>query len=235
MQKEFLEVLYEDNHIIAINKPAGWLVQGDETGDVPISEVVKAYIKNKYNKPGDVFLGTIHRLDRPVSGVLLFARTSKALERMNKLFEDRQIQKTYLAVVEHRPKELSGHLEHFLVKNKDKNITTAHNTKRYKDAKKAGLDYKLIGELGDHCVLAVEPETGRSHQIRAQLAKIGCPIRGDLKYGAKRFNENGSIHLHAFSLEFVHPVQKETIKIMSFPPDEQLWNIFQDAIADEMV
>lgn len=235
MQQEYLDVLYEDNHLIAINKPAGWLAQGDETGDEPISEAVKRYIKAKYNKPGDVYLGTIHRLDRPVSGVLLFARTSKALERMNKMFQDRQVEKKYIAIVEERPKELSGTLEHFLLKDHAKNITTAFNTQRYKDAKKCRLTYRLIGELGDHCALEVIPETGRSHQIRAQLAKIGCPIRGDVKYGARRHNQDGRIHLHSFSLTFIHPVQKEEITIMSFPPHEQLWDIFQAAIADEML
>jgi 23S rRNA pseudouridine1911/1915/1917 synthase len=235
MELEYLDVLYEDNHLIIINKPAGWLVQGDETGDQPISEVVKSYIKKKYDKPGDVFLGTVHRLDRPVSGVLLFARTSKALERMNKLFADRQIQKTYIALVEKRPKELSGTLTHYLSKDKSKNLTTAYTSQRYKDAKKASLDYRLIGEVGDFCALEVKPETGRSHQIRAQLAKMKCCIRGDVKYGASKPNEDGRIHLHSFSLEFIHPVTQEPIKVMNFPPDEQIWNLFQDAIADEML
>jgi 23S rRNA pseudouridine1911/1915/1917 synthase len=232
----FLDVLYEDNHIIAINKPAGWLVQGDATGDAPITDIVKEYIKKKYDKPGDVYLGSPHRLDRPVSGVLLFTRTSKALERMTEMFRDRQIVKKYLAVVEKRPKELSGELVNYLVKDHATNITTAYSTQRYKDAKLSTLKYRLIGGMGNQHLLEVIPDTGRSHQIRAQLGKIKSPIRGDVKYGAAQSDaHNGSIYLHAFSLEFIHPVQKEPITIMCFPPEDQIWNLFQHAIADEML
>jgi 23S rRNA pseudouridine1911/1915/1917 synthase len=231
----FLDVIYEDNHIIAINKPAGWLVQGDSTGDEPITEAVKAYIKKKYDKPGDVYLGSPHRLDRPVSGVLLFTRTSKALERMTEMFRDRQVVKKYVAIVEKRPKELSGELVHYLVKDHAKNITTAYSSQRYKDAKLSSLKYRLIGSLGNQHALEVLPDTGRSHQIRTQLSKMGCSIRGDVKYGAKLSDHDGRIYLHAFSLEFIHPVQKEPIKIMCFPPEDQIWNLFQSAIADEML
>ncbi len=238
MKKEelYLDVIFEDNHLIAINKPAGWLTQGDETGDTPISEVVKSYIKEKFDKAGEAYLGSPHRLDRPVSGVLLFTRTSKALERMTELFRTREIKKTYLAIVEKRPKELQGELVHYLVKDQKTNITTAYNSQRYKDAKRSSLTYKLIGSLGDQHLLLVEPDTGRSHQIRTQLAKMGSPIRGDIKYGAKKIEgmHTGSIYLHAFCLEFEHPVQKTPLRIVSFPPEDQIWNLFQDVIADQL-
>ncbi len=232
MTEENFTVIYEDNHLIAINKPAGWLVQGDETGDTPLSEYVKDYIKQRYNKPGAVFLGTIHRLDRPVSGAVVFARTSKALERMNKLFEERKVHKTYLAVVENRPEELEGVLLHFISKSQEKNIvhvSSKQNNKHYKFAK---LEYKLLGGIGDQYLLEVKPHTGRPHQIRAQLAKIGCPIRGDIKYGAKKVNEDGRIHLHSVALEFEHPVQKTPICIKAALPNEQIWNLFSNALGD---
>jgi len=231
-KKHNIKVIYEDNHLIAINKPAGWLVQGDETGDLPLTEFVKDYIKRRYNKPGDVFLGVIHRLDRPVSGVTVFARTSKALTRMNKLFQERKVQKEYLAVVENRPEELEGRLVHYLTKDKERNVTSASNKQRYKSAKKAELDYEYLGGLADHHLLGIKPITGRPHQIRVQLARIGCNIRGDKKYGATKFNTDpGTINLHSNRLSFIHPVKKEPITIeASVPERDQVWQMYNDLI-----
>jgi len=220
-----ITVIYEDNHLIAINKPSGWLVQGDATGDATANDWVKHYIKIRYNKPGDVFLGTIHRLDRPVSGVTLFARTSKALERMNKQFQLRQVQKTYLAVVNQRPEKFQDKLVHFLTKDSNTNTAKAYSRQKPK-SKRAELDYQLKAEVGEHHLLEVKPLTGRPHQIRVQLAKEGMPIRGDRKYGSKMRNNNRSIHLHARKLEFTHPVTKESVVIDAFPPDEQIWRLF---------
>lgn len=224
-----LQILHEDNHLIAINKPAGWLVQGDSTGDATLGDYVKRYIKDRYNKPGDVFLGVIHRLDRPVSGVVIFARTTKALQRMNKLFADRQIEKTYWAVVSERPEPISGHLTDYIIKDKKRNVAKALDrpSNRNKDAKKADLDYELIGAIGDNYLIKVNPKTGRPHQIRVQLSKLGCPIRGDVKYGHPKANEDGSIHLHSRSLSFIHPVKKEPVYIEVDPPDEQIWRLFE--------
>jgi len=227
-----LKVLYEDNHLIAVHKPAGWLVQADETGDMPLSEYVKQYIKIRYNKPGEVFLGVVHRLDRPVSGLTIFARTSKALTRMNKLFADRQVKKTYLAIVTSRPNPLEGHLTHYLSKDKTKNKTSVYQTQRYKTAKKADLDYSLMGSIANHHLLKVDPQTGRPHQIRAQLARVGVPIRGDLKYGSVIKNRDGRIHLHSYRLEFEHPVKKTPVSITAYVPREQLWNTFAGLIGD---
>lgn len=223
-----LQILHEDNHLIAVNKPAGWLVQGDITGDTPLSEYVKTYIKLRYKKPGDVFLGVIHRLDRPVSGVVVFARTSKALTRMNELFRDRKIQKTYFAVTAERPNPIQGHLTHYILKDTKKNVAKAYDKvgNRTKAAKKSDLDYELIGEVGNLHLLKVNPQTGRPHQIRVQLASMGCSIWGDIKYGFKKANQDGSIHLHCRSLAFEHPVKKEPIYIEADPPDEQIWNEF---------
>jgi len=232
MQEENFSVIFEDNHLIAVNKPAGWLVQGDETGDTPLSDFVKEYVKHRYKKPGDVFLGTIHRIDRPVSGAVIFARTSKALERMNKLFEERKVKKTYLAIVENRPEELEGTLLHFIAKDQEKNIVHISTTQKNKHYKLAKLEYKLLAGLGDHHLLEVTPHTGRPHQIRAQLGKIGCPIRGDVKYGAKRTNEDGRIHLHSAALEFIHPVQQTLVSIKAALPNEQLWRLFRQALLD---
>ena len=198
-----LEVLYEDNHIIAINKKSGDIVQGDKTGDAPLSDFVKAYIKKKYNKPGEVFLGTIHRLDRPTSGVVLYARTSKALTRMNEQFREKQVQKTYWAVVDNAPANDSGTLENYLLKNQKQN--KSYVTKG-SDGKHAILDFKMLKKLDNFFHLEIKPKTGRHHQIRVQLAHIGCIIKGDLKYGAKRSNKDASIHLLAQKLEFLHPV-----------------------------
>jgi len=223
-----MQIIHEDNHLIAVNKPAGWLVQGDATGDKPLSDRVKEYIKRRYKKPGDVFLGVIHRIDRPVSGVVIFARTSKALERMNKLFAEREVQKTYWALTTDRPEPIKGELGHFLLKDRAKNKTKAYHQigRRTKDAKWSELSYKLIAGIGDNQLLEVKPISGRSHQIRVQLSAIGCPIKGDLKYGASKANEDASIHLHSRRLEFIHPVKKTPVVIEADTPDNQLWNLF---------
>lgn len=215
-----LDILYEDNHIIAVNKKSGDIVQGDKTGDTPLSDFVKAYIKNKYNKPGEVFLGTIHRLDRPTSGVVLYARTSKALTRMNEQFREKQVQKTYWAVVEKAPANISGTLENYLLKNQKQN--KSYVTKRV-DGKHSILDFKLIKKLDNFYHLEIKPRTGRHHQIRVQLAHIGCIIKGDLKYGSKRSNKDASIHLLAQKLEFLHPVKKEPIIIIAQAPEDSVW------------
>jgi 23S rRNA pseudouridine1911/1915/1917 synthase len=218
-----VNVLYEDNHIIAINKNPSDIVQGDKTGDKPLGDFVKAYIKKKYNKPGDVFLGVVHRIDRPVSGVILFAKTSKALSRLNKLFQERSIKKTYWAVVKNEPEQLDNKLVHFLKKNQQKNKSFAF--KREEDgALRSELDYKTIKKLNSFYLLEVKPKTGRHHQIRVQLSAIGCPIKGDIKYGSKRTNSNASIHLHARKIEFIHPVKKEKIEIIAPPPiKDSIW------------
>ena len=215
-----LEVLYEDNHIIAINKKSGDIVQGDKTGDAPLSDFVKAYIKKKYNKPGEVFLGTIHRLDRPTSGIVLYARTSKALTRMNEQFREKQVQKTYWAVVDNAPANDSGTLENFLLKNQKQNKSYVTKTE---DGKHAVLDFKLLKKLDNFFHLEIKPKTGRHHQIRVQLAHIGCIIKGDLKYGAKRSNKDASIHLLAQKLEFLHPVKKEPLIIVAPAPKDSIW------------
>jgi 23S rRNA pseudouridine1911/1915/1917 synthase len=215
-----LEVLYEDNHLIAINKESGDIVQGDKTGDAPLSDFVKAYIKKKYNKPGEVFLGTIHRLDRPTSGVVLYARTSKALTRMNEQFRNKEVQKTYWAVVDNAPPNTSGTLNNFLQKNEKQN--KSYVTKN-KEGKHAVLNFKLLKKLDNFYHLEIKPQTGRHHQIRVQLANIGCIVKGDLKYGAKRSNKDASIHLLAQKLEFVHPVTKDPISITAPAPKDSIW------------
>ncbi len=232
MREENYQIVYEDNHLIAVNKPAGWLVQGDETGDKPLSEYIKEYIKHRYQKPGDVYLGVIHRIDRPVSGLVIFARTSKALERMNKLFEKREIKKRYLAIVENRPEDLEGRLSHFISKDHEQNIVSISNSPKNKSYKSAELQYKYLGGIGHHHLLEVLPSTGRPHQIRAQLSKIGCSIRGDVKYSAQKGNEDGRIHLHSYSLEFIHPVKLEAITIKARLPDEQVWNLFKGRLGE---
>ena len=219
------EVLYEDNHLLIVNKTAGKLVQGDKTGDTPLVESYKEYIKDKYQKPGNVFLGVVHRLDRPVSGVLLFARTSKALERMNKLFKNRDIQKTYWAVVKKKPRRESGTLTHYLIKDTEKNIVTAYD-EPVDGSQKATLHYKMLGTKNEHHLIEVYPVTGRSHQIRVQLASMGCPIRGDLKYGFKNANKDGNINLHSKKISFIHPVQKERLTIAAPLPDDTFWEQF---------
>jgi len=221
--KDNLQVLHEDNHIIVVNKRVGDIVQGDQTGDEPLSEVVKAYLKQKYNKPGAVFLGVVHRLDRPTSGIVVFARTSKALSRMNDLFKNRETQKTYWAVVKNQPPKESGTLIHYLTRNPKNNTSKAH-LKEVKDSKKAILDYKIIRRLQSYYGLEINLHTGRHHQIRCQLAAIGCPIKGDLKYGFDRSNPDGGIHLHARTLTFSHPVTKEHLQLTAPVPDDVIWN-----------
>jgi 23S rRNA pseudouridine1911/1915/1917 synthase len=221
-----LSILYEDNHLIAVNKQPGHIVQGDKTGDEPLSEKVKALIKEKYAKPGAVFLGVIHRLDRPVSGVILFARTSKALERMNEVFRSRQVTKTYWAIVSPPPSRPEAHLVHYMIKNEANNKSRAYETE-VKNASKSELDYKMLASSDRYTLLEVNPLTGRHHQIRAQLSAIGCHIKGDLKYGAPRSNKDGSICLHARNLKFIHPVSGEHISITAPPPEDPLWNHFE--------
>lgn len=221
--KENLQVLHEDNHIIVVNKRAGDIVQGDKTGDKPLSDVVKEYIKEKHNKPGNVFLGTVHRLDRPTSGIVIYARTSKALERLNKMLRDKTIKKTYWAVAQQQPKKASDTLTNYLKKNPKNNKSAIHN-KEVNGSKKATLHYKTLKKLDNYSLLEVDLETGRHHQIRVQLSNIGAIIKGDLKYGAKRSNKDGSIHLHARKIEFTHPVSKELIKITAPTPSDPVWD-----------
>ena len=221
-----MEVLYEDNHIIAVNKTCNEIVQGDKTGDTPLSETVKAYIKDKYNKPGEVFLGVTHRLDRPTSGVVLFARTSKALTRLNEMFKSHeQIKKTYWAIVQGAPKVPEARLENWLIRNEAQNKSYIAKPGA-KEAKQAILSYKTLVRGEHYTLLEVNLETGRHHQIRCQLAAIGCPIKGDLKYGAKRSNPDGGICLHARKIEFIHPVKKENICITASVPNDSLWQQF---------
>lgn len=220
--KNNLQVLHEDNHIIVINKRVGDIVQGDKTGDKPLSDVVKEYIKEKYNKPGEVFLGVVHRLDRPTTGIVVFARTSKALSRLNDLFKNRKTQKTYWAVVKNKPAEASAKLVHYLKRNEKNNTSKAHS-KEVPDSKIASLDYRIIRELNNYYALEINLHTGRHHQIRAQLAAIGSPIKGDLKYGADRSNLDGGIHLHARKLTLTHPVTKEVLEITAPVPNDPIW------------
>lgn len=220
--KENLQILHEDNHLIIVNKRVGDIVQGDKTGDQPLSEIVKEYVKLKYNKPGDVFLGVVHRLDRPTTGIVVFARTSKALERMNALFSNRETQKTYWAIVKNKPSKPAETLTHYLKRNPKNNTSKAFN-KEVPESKKAVLDYQIIKELNHFYALQINLHTGRHHQIRAQLSAIGCPIKGDLKYGFDRSNPDGGIHLHARQLIFTHPVTKNELKIVAPVPNDNLW------------
>lgn len=221
--KNNLQILFEDNHLIVVNKRCGDIVQGDKTGDKPLSEVVKSYIKEKYNKPGNVYLGVTHRLDRPTSGIILFAKTSKALSRLNKMFADDQIEKTYWALVKNKPAKAQDTLVHYLTRNPKNNKSYAH-IKEVKNSKKAVLSYRIAQELDHYYLLEVDLETGRHHQIRCQLAAIGCPIKGDLKYGFPRSNPDGGISLHARSIGFVHPVQKEKMVFEApIPEEDALW------------
>ncbi|MFL5763925.1 MAG: RluA family pseudouridine synthase [Bacteroidia bacterium] len=220
-----VEVIYEDNHIIAVNKRPSDIVQGDKTGDTPLSEYVKRFLKEKYNKPGEVFVGTVHRIDRPVSGIVLFAKTSKALSRLNQMFQTKEIRKTYWAVVKNKPQNSSGKLVHYLIKNEAKNMSKAFD-KETAGALRSELDYEVIASLDNYYLLEVRPMTGRHHQIRVQLSKMGCPIKGDLKYGFDRSNKDASIHLHARKIEFMHPVKKEPVTIVAGPPRDVLWDEF---------
>ena len=219
------EIIYEDNHLIVVNKKSGDLTQGDKTGDITLSDTIKEYIKKKYNKPGDVFLGTVHRLDRPTTGIVLFARTSKALTRMNEMFKNKTISKTYWAVTEKEPLKKQDTLIDFLAKNEKQNKSYVKK-EGATDSKRAELSYQLIGKGTNYSYLEIELATGRHHQIRVQLSNIGCIIKGDLKYGAKRSNKDGSIHLHARRLTFIHPVKNEAVVILANPPNDALWDEF---------
>ena len=218
-----LQVIHEDNHLIIINKRVGDIVQGDKTGDKPLSEIVKEYLKIKYNKPGEVFLGVVHRLDRPTTGIVVFAKTSKALTRMNELFSSRATQKTYWAVVKNKPSKSEDNLVHYIKRNEKNNTSKAHS-KEVNDSKVASLDYKIITSLNNYFVLEINLHTGRHHQIRAQLQAINCPIKGDLKYGFDRSNPDGGIHLHARKLVFMHPVTKIELEIIAPTPNDVIWN-----------
>lgn len=216
-----MQIIYEDNHIIVVDKTSSEIVQGDKTGDTPLSETVKQYIKEKYNKPGDVFLGVVHRLDRPVCGLVMFARTTKALTRLNQMFQMGQVHKTYRAMVKNQPPKEEDELVHWILRNEKQNKSYAYD-KEVKNSKKAVLHYKLIGRTKNYFLLEIDLKTGRHHQIRCQLSKIGCPIKGDLKYGAKRSNPDGGISLQAYQISFIHPVTKKEISLqsnMSLLPD----------------
>ena len=217
-----MTVVYEDNHIIIVNKTASEIVQGDKTGDVPLSETVKLYLKEKYHKPGNVFIGVTHRLDRPVSGLVVFAKTSKALSRLNEMFKNSEVKKTYWAIVKQTPAETEGELVNYLVRNEKQNKSYAYDTEK-PGSKKAILHYRLIARSDNYSLLEVDLKTGRHHQIRCQLAKMGCPIKGDLKYGFPRSNPDGSICLHARRVRFVHPVSKELIDVVAPVPSDNLW------------
>ncbi|MBX9853483.1 MAG: RNA pseudouridine synthase [Cytophagaceae bacterium] len=227
--RKYFEVVYEDNHLIIVNKKSGVLVQGDETGDIPLSEHVKTYLKEKYNKPGNVFAGVVHRLDRPVTGLVVLAKTSKALERMNKLFQEKNIVKIYWAIVKNKPKQEEATLIHWLVKDQKRNVTAAF-LKENKEGQRSELSYKLLAEVKGYYLLEVRPKTGRPHQIRTQLSSIGCPIVGDIKYGYKEANEDKSINLHARKLEFIHPVKKELLNVIAGLPQNKLWKEFNNLI-----
>ncbi len=228
--KEQLEILHEDNHTIVVNKRPSDIVQGDKTGDEPLVEKVKQYIKVKYDKPGNVFCGVVHRLDRPTSGALVFARTSKALERLNAQFRDKSTEKIYWAVVESRPEKNSGTLVHYLKKNEGQNKSYAHPNE-VPGSKKAVLHYELLAESDRYYLLRIELETGRHHQIRCQLASMGCPIKGDVKYGARRPNKDASIHLHARQLSFTHPTNGERITVTATVPEDSLWQFFESELS----
>ncbi|WP_165041972.1 RluA family pseudouridine synthase [Dysgonomonas sp. ZJ709] len=224
-----MTVLYEDNHIIIVNKTVSEIVQGDKTGDKPLSEIVKEWLKVKYNKPGNVFCGVTHRLDRPVSGIVVFAKTSKVLPRLNEMFKNKDVKKTYWAIVKNQPKEPIGTLRNYLIKNEKQNKSYAYDSER-PNSKLAILHYKLIARSDKYNLLEIDLETGRHHQIRCQLAKMGCPIKGDLKYGADRSNPDAGISLHARSISFIHPVSKTQIDITAPLPDDNLWSALEKSI-----
>jgi 23S rRNA pseudouridine1911/1915/1917 synthase len=220
------QIVYEDNHILIVNKLPSEIVQADKTGDLPLSEKIKNFIKQRDNKPGNVFCGVIHRLDRPVSGLVIFAKTSKALSRFNELFREKTIKKTYLAVVKNKPPKVADKLIHFIVKNEKNNTSKAH-VKSVTNGLRAELDYELIASSDNYHLLKINLHTGRHHQIRCQLAAIGCPIKGDIKYGFARTNQGGFIHLHSFEIEFTHPVKQELIKVNALPiTSDAVWNFF---------
>lgn len=219
-----LQILHEDNHIIVVNKRVGDIVQGDKTGDEPLSDIVKSYLKVAYDKPGEVFLGVVHRLDRPTTGIVVFAKTSKALTRLNETFKNRETQKTYWAIVKNAPPKTEDTLVHFLRRNTKNNTSKAY-LKEVPDAKEAKLSYKIIKKLDNYYALEIDLHTGRHHQIRAQLTAVGCPIKGDLKYGFDRSNPNGGIHLHARKLSLIHPVTKDPLELIAPVPDDVLWKL----------
>lgn len=220
-----MTVVYEDNHIIVVNKDSGEIVQGDKTGDTPLSDIVKEYIRQKYNKPGNVFLGVVHRLDRPVSGLVVFAKTSKALTRLNEMFRTNSVHKTYWAITRNTPPQPSGRLEQWIVRNEKQNKSYVYN-REVPNSKKAVLEYSTIGASDNYTLIEVRLMTGRHHQIRCQLAAMGCPIKGDLKYGARRSNPDGSISLMSRHVEFIHPVSKETVSLLAPLPPHSLWTVF---------
>ncbi len=223
------QILYEDNHILIVNKLPSQIVQGDKTGDTPLSELLKEFIKTKYSKPGEVFLGVVHRIDRPVSGVTLFARTSKALTRLNEMLKLREIKKTYWAVVKNQPPDSEATLVHYLRRDEARNKAFVAS-EGSRNAQRAELSYRLLAKSDTYYLLEVDLQTGRHHQIRAQLSAIGCPIKGDLKYGFPRSNPDGSIHLHARKIQFLHPVKKELISITAPPPKDAVWDYFASKI-----
>ena len=224
-----VDILYEDNHLIVVNKKPSEIVQGDKTGDAPMSDVIKQFIKKRDSKPGEVFLGVTHRIDRPTSGVVIFAKTSKALARLNQMFQDKAIQKTYWAIVKNEPSKTEDTLTHFLKKNEVKNKSFVELDEK-RGGKKSILNYKIIAKSDNYFMLEIDPKTGRHHQIRAQLSAIKCPIKGDLKYGFDRSNPDGSIHLHARKVSFVHPVSKAPIEVTAPVPPENLWQAFEKMV-----
>ncbi|MCP9611096.1 RluA family pseudouridine synthase [Coprobacter tertius] len=226
-----MEVVYEDNHIIIVNKTGSEIVQGDKTGDTPLSELLKSWLKEKYAKPGNVFVGVTHRLDRPVSGLVVFAKTSKALTRLNDMFRNGEIKKTYWAIVKNRPSQETGELRHYLVRNEKQNKSVAYDVMK-PNAKEAMLTYRVIAHSDKYHLLEIDLKTGRHHQIRCQLAKMGCPIKGDLKYGAERSNPDGGISLHARYISFIHPVSKKQIEITAPVPGDNLWQAFEKQVSE---
>jgi 23S rRNA pseudouridine1911/1915/1917 synthase len=221
-----MTVLYEDNHLIIVKKTCSEIVQGDKTGDKPLSDIVKDWLKEKYDKPGNVFVGVVHRLDRPTSGLVMFAKTSKALTRLNEMFKTREVKKTYWAIVKNAPKMPEGEITHYLVRNEKQNKSTAFDIER-KDGQKATLSFKILAKSDTYYLLEIDLKTGRHHQIRSQLSKIGSPIKGDLKYGADRSNPDGGISLHARHISFIHPVSKELIQLSAPVPDDNLWQAME--------